>query len=236
MRKTIVPVCAALMFMAACAKSNDSSNGNVNPPNNKGTMKVEDVKYAGAEVFEFGIAKGDLDSKNLKPLSRIYVCVDRSGTNQTGKFTVDFAALGVAPYRAIRYKPDGHEIAKIWDLPSLTINYTFSGKIVSVPPYAYGEVTIKTQTSDQNWMHIQPADGAKRSDDYAYFDLFGPFHVDNTGSSLMSGATSWYDVNGVTYYINSSLLRFTMNKDDGSRPIDDCESQNQTVFVKPVNR
>lgn len=231
--------CAVFALLSACSKGNNS-NKNVNPAdkvnqaNNKNEIKVEDLKYAGAVVFEVGTTKNAFDLKNLKPASRIYVCIDRSGTTKVGKFDVNFASLGVAPYRSISKESRTNEITDSWDLPSLTINYEFSGMIELQEPYAWGEVTFKSTTSNRKWKHVLPDDGASNNN-ADFFDLPGvpsPFKLKTGKGSFGAESEAYYEVDGVTYYINSTLWRFVKNPDDGAHPIADCESQNETVFVK----
>ena len=233
MKKLSLFLVVALTFLNAC--SDDDKSNSPKSPNKKVEQKVEDLKYAGAVLFEVGTTTKAFDSEHMKPVSRIYVCVDRSGKTSTGKFDVDFASLGVAPYRIVSQLVDTNEVTAIWDLLTLTVNYEFSGNIEERPAYAWGEVNFKSTTSDRKWKHVYPDDGASRNAGDDGMDLMDLFQLETDSGSLIAGSKSYYEVDGVTYYISATLLRFLKNPDFGTQPIVDCESQNQPVFVKTGN-
>jgi hypothetical protein len=217
--------CLCLVVVAIIGCSDEKTKGKAAPKAAAPEIKVDDLKYSGAVIFEVGTTSKIFNEKNQKPTTQIYFCVGRTGNPTYGRLGVSFSDLGVAPLRRVWNDRNGN-VSKIFDLTSFTIDYKFSGVIKSSEPYAFGEITFQSSANDQNWVLVYPEtdDGSHMTESL--------FTMSINEGTLGSVSTDYYESGNQVYYVKGYLHRMVKNT-DGTFPVDECEKHpEQPVFFK----
>lgn len=222
-----VVFCSLLTILVLVGCSDDkSNNAGQTPEPVKPKIKFEDVKYAGAIVYEFGTSGAFLDSKSHKPISAIYICASRTGELLEGSLAIDLKSLGVAPYRQVSKSLDG-EVLTVYELNKLTLNYKIRADIRSFDHYAWGRVEYSGKSTDREWVLTYPDQARSLPDDKDIFALTV------TMSKNIADDINYYEAeDGTLYYIKTSLVRLLKEKDDVTAITACEESAEEPVFVK----
>lgn len=222
--KTLASAVLAFTLLAGCSDNDSSSNTKkVNP---KIPLKMEDLKYAGAVIYELGTVDKIFDNKSKNPISQIYVCLERSGSQHAGQIMFKFSDLNVPPYRTVWKSTDSQKVTHIFDLVSLSLDYHYSATIIDSGLNAWGEATFESSTSHRLWETVYP-----KEDDGSSTDHDGLFRTTITKNNFSASTTHYYEVDGQTYYVGSTYIRVVKNE-QGLSPIMACEESNEPVFFK----
>jgi hypothetical protein len=232
MNKFYFAVLALALGISGCAKDKNSAVDTSGKDAARARTKaIQKAKYAGAVVYEFGKTTASFDTKNLRPVSQIIICIDRTETARNGNFEVQFSDLGVEPYRLVSEYLDTHKTSEIWDLKSLKIDYSIKGKIDVANDVAYGTVDFKSTAENLNWEQVYTSTGGTTP---AELSRENPFEIEIGTNTIQSERYAYYHHGSQTYYIKIELERFGVigNELKQAQAVEDCETSGEAIIFK----